>query len=99
MIKKDPKNFKQDATPGPGYYYNASTASSFKSKASSVTSRKTNASDIRNRRSQIPGIGSRSPRFTAERGSVSVIAGPGDYNIAGNILKKVKRNIFEGKLI
>jgi len=34
------------------------------------------------------GVGSRSPRFT-ERGSASVLAGPGDYNIAGSILKKV----------
>jgi len=77
--------FVKDATPGPGYYYNASTASSFKSKLSSVKSR--NTDDTRSRRSRVPGVGSRSPRFT-ERGSASLVAGPGDYNVAGDILKR-----------
>jgi len=88
--EEDEDEFVKDATPGPGYYYNASTASSFRSKISSVKSRKSDMNETR--RSNRPssrniGVGSRSPRFT-ERGSASVLAGPGDYNIAGSILKK-----------
>ncbi len=66
---------------------------------SSVKSRKSDMDETR--RSNRPSsrnvaVGSRSPRFT-ERGSASVLAGPGDYNIAGTILKKVKKGVFTGK--
>ena len=86
-------NFK-DATPGPGYYYNASTASSFRTRTTATNSLRSKRSDMERSRSKShretksrTGKGM-NERFH-ERTSAASEIGPGEYQGLSNFVKKV----------
>jgi len=82
----------KDATPGPGYYYNPSTTSSFRTKASTTVRTKRSESERSgsqsNRERNSQPIRNMNERFY-ERPSAACELGPGEYEIFSDFMKRV----------